>query len=209
MTFTRLRPPPWPVCRGVLSRNAWKVGLGFAAAILVISRGATEAPGQPYLGGRLAAAQSVPCGLLPAGTVIWSAGTYNLPINPGNDPFPDPQKPPPCQDGVVVGPGTTLVLDAAAGPVHVSSSGSALNVAGGILETTNTDAGTSTNLSVIFEAAADVASWDGKNITAIGAGTVNSSFTNARIPCALVRPYTSNGSTHPSLFPHYPPTPAT
>ncbi|MEO6796406.1 MAG: fibronectin type III domain-containing protein, partial [Candidatus Dormibacter sp.] len=203
MTFTRLRPPPWPVCRGVLSRNAWKVGLGFAAAILVISRGATEAPGQPYLGGRLAAAQSVPCGLLPAGTVIWSAGTYNLPINPGNDPFPDPQKPPPCQDGVVVGPGTTLVLDAAAGPVHVSSSGSALNVAGGILETTNTDAGTSTNPSVTFEAAADVASWDGINITASGTSTGNASLTHVRIEGALRSIQISSGATSSPADSHY------
>ena len=204
MIFTRLRPPPWPVWRrGFLSRNAWKVGLGFAAAILVISRGATEAPGQPYLGARLAAAQSVPCGLLPGGTVIWSAGTYNLPINPGNDPFPDPLKPPPCQDGVVVGPGTTLVLDAAAGPVHVSSSGSALNVAGGILETANTDAGTSTNPSVTFEAAADVASWDGINITASGTRKGNASLTHVRIEGALRSIQISSGATSSPADSHY------
>jgi len=56
----------------------------------------------------------------------------------------------------VVGPNTTLVLDAAAGPVHIFSSGSALNVAGGILKTANTNAGTSKDPAVTFEAAADV-----------------------------------------------------
>ncbi len=185
--------------RAGLARNAWKVGLGFAAAVLLTSRGTSEAPRLPQFGTHVAGTtQNVPCGALPTGTVTWSAGTYNLPINPGNDPFPDPLNPP-CQTGVIVGAGTTLVLDAGSGSITIDSSGSALNVAGGTLETLNTDA----THTVLFQAAADVASWDGIDITASGSDKGNASLSYVSIQGALRSIQISSGATSSPADTHY------
>jgi|GEM_PF-2886366 len=173
-----------------LTRNLWKLGFVIAGAVLLTARGGSDAPRLPQLGVKVAAAQSVPCGLLPAGTVTWSAPSYILPISPANDPFPDPANPP-CAGGVVVGPSTTLVIDASANPVRIFSSGAGLNVQGGILETANTDS----NHIVSFEAAADVASWDGINITASGNSKGNASLSYISIQGALRSIQISSGAT--------------
>ena len=189
-----------PTRAGFLARNAWKIGLGFAAAVLLTTRGVTEAPHFPQLANPVAGTTTnVPCGVLPTGTVIWSAGTWNLPINPGNDPFPGPQDPQPCQGGVVVGPGTTLVLDAGGGQVTVDSAGSALNVAGGTLETANTDA----SHTVLFQAEADVASWEGINITASGSDKGNASLNFVSIQGAVRSIQISSGATSSPADPNY------
>ena len=173
-----------------LTRNLWKLGFVIAGAVLLTARGGSDAPHLPQLGGKVAAAQSVPCGLLPAGIVTWNASSYILPISPGNDPFPDPANPP-CAGGVVVGPSTTLVLDASGGPIQIFSSGAGLNVEGGVLETANTDAAH----TVSFQAAADVASWDGINITASGNSKGNASLSYISIQGALRSIQISSGAT--------------
>ncbi|MDQ6709541.1 MAG: right-handed parallel beta-helix repeat-containing protein [Candidatus Dormibacteraeota bacterium] len=194
MIFRGLARSRWPIQRaGFFSRNLWKVGgLGIAAAVLLTSRGASEAPRLPQLSARVAAAQSVPCGPLAEGVVTWSASNYIL---PSNDPFGTA----PCAAGVIVGPNTTLIIDAAAGPVQISSSGAALNVAGGTLETANTDA---THI-VSFQAAPDVASWEGINITASGASKGNASLSYVSIQGALRSIQISSGATRSPADSHY------
>ncbi|MDQ6721905.1 MAG: fibronectin type III domain-containing protein [Candidatus Dormibacteraeota bacterium] len=191
----------WPVQRaGFVSRNLGKVGLGIAAAVLLTSRAATEAPHLPHLNGRVAAAQSVPCGALAQGIVTWSSPSYILPSN-------DPNGAAPCTAGVIVGPGTTLVIDAGAGTVHIASSGAGLNIAGGTLKTVNADEtlnpdGTRAH-GIIFEAATDVASWDGINITASSASKGSASFSYVSIQGALRSIQISSGATSSPDDPHY------
>jgi hypothetical protein len=181
-----------------LTRNLWKLGLVIAGAVLLTARGGSDAPRLPQLTGQVAAAQSVPCGALPPGNVTWSAPSYILPISPGNDPFPDPANPP-CTAGIIVGPTTTLIIDASANPVQIFSSGAGLNVQGGTLETVNTD---STH-TVSFQAAADVASWDGINITASGNSKGNASLSYVSIQGALRSIQISSGATSSYADPHY------
>ncbi len=197
MIFRGLARSLWPVQRaGFFSRNLWKVGgFGIAAAVLLTSRGATEAPHLPQLNGRVTAATTVPCGPYQGGVpgvYTWPAGTYNLPVNPGNDPFPDVNNPP-CVGGVVVGPGQTLLIDATAGPVDIRSSGAALSVAGGSLQTIGS--GESPDHAIKFEAAFDVASWDGIDITASGTSKGNASLSYVSIQGAVRSIQISSGAT--------------
>ena len=175
----RHRLKPTSSSAEILTRHAWKLGLGVVVAALLTARGVTEAP--VHLTDRSLAAGGgptvVPCGALPAGTTIWNtAGSpYILPINTTNDPIPnDPnacpafpaagQPQPATPPGVVVLPGSTLVIDAGQGPVQIFSHGSGITVDGGELRTINTSAVPPNFVS--FDAEPDVASWDGISIIA-------------------------------------------
>jgi hypothetical protein len=168
----------------LLLRHGWKLGFALLAVVLLTARGVTQGPTHLTQGRFLAVSSDgptlVPCGPLPAGTTTWSAAhsPYILPVNSTNDPvandpnacpaFPLPGESEPSPlPGVVVQPGSTLVIDASQGPVQIFSHGAGILINGGSLQTTGTAVGFDSNGKeiptnyVAFDAEPDVASWDG------------------------------------------------
>jgi Right handed beta helix region len=153
--------------RGFLLRAALKYGVGVGVAAVVLTAGGVDRV-QPN-GHALAVnvlPTNVPCGLIAtdAGdphTATWTAvsspygtgSTYNLPVNATNNPDPNMASCP----AIIVPADVTLKIDAGQGPVHISSHGAAIKVDGGHLLVL----GASETNSVLFDAEADVSSWDG------------------------------------------------
>ena len=188
------------------------------ALALLTARGATqEGPFQLHQRPLQAVASdgptNVPCGALQpdtAGgtTTTWSAmhSPYILPLNTTNDPnqpssacgaFPLPgESEPNPLPGVLVNPGSTLVIDASLGPVQIFSHGAGITVNGGTLKTVGTGFQNGSLNSVTFDAEPDVASWDGIQIlksdsTHLG----NASFGYTAIGHALTSITITSGAT--------------
>ena len=157
-----------PACTpSFLLRAALKYGVGLGVAAAVLTAGGVDRV-QPN-GHALALnvlPTNVPCGPIAtdAGdphTATWTAvsspygtgSTYNLPVNATNNPDPNVVSCP----AIIVPADVTLKIDASQGPVHISSHGAAIKVDGGHLLVL----GASETNSVLFDAEADVSSWDG------------------------------------------------
>ncbi|HEV2013171.1 MAG TPA: fibronectin type III domain-containing protein, partial [Candidatus Dormibacteraeota bacterium] len=172
----------------MLVRTAWKPALGLAIlALLISTRSVNQPQAIPHVAGRNAAATSVPCTPLPSGVTTWDA-TGSPYILPTNDTNIDPSA---CVGGIVVPFDATLVIDGSKGPVLISSHGASINVQGGELKTTNTDA---TN-TVRFVAEPDVASWDGISITADAHRKGDASLSFVSIQSALNAIRIDSGAT--------------
>ncbi|HEY9287957.1 MAG TPA: right-handed parallel beta-helix repeat-containing protein, partial [Candidatus Dormibacteraeota bacterium] len=197
----------------LLLRHGWKLGFAVLALVLLTARGATQ-QGPVQLHQRALAVASdgptiISCGALKpdtAGgtTTTWTAAhsPYILPLNTTNDPIQPssacPSFPLPGQaattptPGVVVNPGSTLVIDASLGPVQIFSHGAGITVYGGSIRTV----GTGSQNFVSFDAEPDVASWDGLQIVASDAANRgNASLGYTSIGHALTSITITSGAT--------------